>query len=204
MDVGKTYTATSIVRGLAASGNRVGAAKLTGTAAGKDIGSMLDAGAFQAYDFADCGFPSTFGCSLHDLLTIYKTLSASLAMVGAEWVVFEIADGVLQQETEALLTSPAFTRSVDMFVYAAAGSLSVLGGVSRLRSWGIEPVAVSGKLSKSPLAMREAEQATGIRCLTAKQLASGALNGVLESPGPRLPGTRENGRKNSKVPANAL
>ena len=195
MDAGKTYAATSIVRGLVATNIRVGAAKLTGTATGKNVWSVLDAGAFEAYDFSDCGFPSTFGCSLHDLLSIHKTLSSNLAAGGAKWVVFEIADGVLQQETEALLTSPTFTQSVDMFVYAAGGSLSVVGGVARLRSWGIEPVAVSGKLTKSPLAMREAEEATGVRCLTAKQLTSGVLNEIMATTALSPAGSHQNGWK---------
>jgi hypothetical protein len=176
MDAGKTYTVASIIRGLAAAGYRVGAAKLTGTASGRDVWQYLDAGAFPVFDFSDCGLPSTYGCTQDDLVRIHTTLASKLADAGVECVVFEIADGVLQQESEALLRAPAFRRNVDQFVYAAADPLSAVGGIVCLRTWGIQPGAISGRVSMSPLAIREVERATETRCLTARQLADGALN----------------------------
>ena len=108
-----------------------------------DVWHMLDAGAFKPSGFSDCGFPSTFGCGLNELLAIYRTLRSNLAAVGAKWIVFEIADGVRQQETALLLGSRAFTKSVDQFVYAAAGSVSAVGRLARLRAWGISYLVAS-------------------------------------------------------------
>jgi hypothetical protein len=144
---------------------------------------MRDAGAFAVYDFSDCGFPSTYGCTQEELLSIHAVIAANLAAQGADCVVYEIADGVLQQETVALLRAPAFARTVDAFVYAAADPLSVVGGLAALRGLGVTPVALAGKLTMSPLAMLEVGQAIDIPCLTAKQLASGALNQVIARPG---------------------
>ncbi|GEM_PF-260104 len=179
MDSGKTTTAAAVIRGLVEAGRRVGAVKLTGTAAGADLWKYLDAGAFRAYDFSDCGFPSTFGCTLDELLNLDRAMSFNLAGEGAEFIVIEIADGVLQQETAALLSCPSFTQTVDAFVYAATDPLSVLGGLSVLRDLSIKVVAISGKVSMSPLAVREVEHITQVRCFTVEQLCNAVRNGLV-------------------------
>ncbi len=176
MDIGKTHTACSLIVGLRKLGSRVAAIKLTGTAAGRDTWSMVDAGARPALDFLDGGLPSTYLCSLEQLLALYELLMSHAAAAGAGWAVIELADGVLQRETSALLQCEAFRSSVDAWVFAVGDALGAAGGVSALRDWGIEPAAVSGLISMSPLAMREALDATGVRCVTALELHSGELN----------------------------
>lgn len=181
MDSGKTYTSGAIIRGLVSAGHRVGAGKLTGTAAGRDGWLMLDAGASPVYDFVDCGFPSTFGCTLDELHTIFDTIVSNLASERVDYIVLEIADGLLQSETASLLQSREFTDQVDAFVYAAADPLSAVGGLSCFRSMGIEPIAFSGLISRSRLGIEEVEKATGLPCLSAKQLMAGFLNAKIES-----------------------
>lgn len=175
MNSGKTHTASAIIRGLVEQGHRVGASKITGTAAGKDVWNFLDAGAFDAIDFSDCGYPSTVDCSFDELMTMHNSARSHLIAGGADRLVVEIADGVLQRETELLLRNPAFTGHVDQFVFATGDPVSAAGGVTLLRSWGIEPTAVSGIVTRSPLAIREAEEATGVRCITVQQLIDGGL-----------------------------
>lgn len=175
MDAGKTHTAASLIAGLRRQGCRVGAAKLTGTAAGRDTWSMRDAGAAAVYDFTDCGFPSTYQCTLEELLEIHATLLSHLAQERPDAVVLEIADGLLQQETAALLCCAAFTTTIDAWLYAAGDPLAARGGVGLLRQWGLAPAAVTGKVSMSPLAVREVESAIGLPCLTARQLRDGDL-----------------------------
>lgn len=180
MDAGKTYTATSLIRGFRAAHTEVAGIKLTGTAAGRDTWGMLDAGACAALDFVDGGFPSTYQVSLEELLELYQLLLAQAAARGAGWVVLEIADGLLQQETAALLRSPAFTREVSAWVFAAGEPLSAAAGVLLLRDWGIEPLAVSGRVTMSQLGTREAEAATGLACVSASELQAGKLVARLE------------------------
>lgn len=175
MDSGKTHVATSLIAGLAQMGEHVAGIKLTGTATGRDTWGMLDAGARPALDFVDGGWPSTYLAPLADLLALYHLFVNHAASLGARSVVLEIADGLLQIETAALLRCEAFTETVDHWVFAAGEALAAAGGVRVLGDWGIRPVAISGVISMSPLAMREAESATGIRCLTAKELRTGAL-----------------------------
>ncbi|MBI3838449.1 MAG: DUF1611 domain-containing protein [Planctomycetia bacterium] len=179
MDSGKTYTAMSLITGLRCTGQQVAAIKLTGTASGRDTWSMLDAGACPCLDFVDGGYPSTYRCGVEQLIQLYELLKSQTVAFGAEWVVIEIADGVLQQETAALLQSAALTDSVDAWVFATSDPVAALGGISLLRNWGIEVAAISGIISMSPLASREAQAATGIPCLTAKELQMGHLNARL-------------------------
>lgn len=179
MDAGKTHTAACIIRGLRRLVNRVVGVKLTGTASGKDAMSMADAGACEILDFVDGGLPSTYLCHLDQLLNLHFLLLSHAAALGAEWVVVEVADGLLQNETAALLQNPRFTRTVDSWVFAAGDPLGAAGGVRVLRSWGIHPLVISGLVTMSTLAIREAQTATGLSCLTAHELECGELNSRL-------------------------
>ena len=180
MDAGKTYTATSLITGLRKSGGRVAGVKLTGSAAGRDTWSMLDAGACVALDFVDGGFPSTYLCTLDELLNLHSLLMGHAASQNADWIVMEIADGLLQKETAALLQSARFTRTIDAWVFAAGDPLGAAGGVCLLRRSGIEPIALSGLVTLSPLAIQEVRDATGLPCFTAGELQRGDLNALLK------------------------
>jgi len=174
-----------VIMGLGRQGYRVAGVKLTGTATGKDTWKMLDAGACAALDFVDGGLPSTYLCDLDELLNLYDLFRAHAAAQGATCMVVEIADGLLQNETAALLQSSRFSQSVDAWIFAAGDPLAAAAGVRVLRSWGIRPVAISGVVTMSPLAVKEAQTATGLPCVTASDLERGKLNArLLESPVP--------------------
>jgi len=149
MDAGKTHTVMSLIMGLRKQGLAVAGIKLTGTATGKDTWNMLDAGACIALDFVDGGFPSTYLFTLEELLQLYNLLVSRAAVEGASWVVVEIADGLLQRETAALLQHPGFTASVAAWVFAAGDPLAAAGGVGVLRNWDIDPLAIRGGFHES-------------------------------------------------------
>src|SRR5437588_12477354 len=86
---------------------------------------------------------------------------------------FALPISLLQNETAALLQSPRFRDTVDAWIFAAGDPLAATGGVSVLRSWGIEPLAISGLVSMSPLCQKEAQMGTGLPCLTAQELERG-------------------------------
>lgn len=180
MDAGKTYTTMSLIVGLRRQGYRVAGIKLTGTAAGRDLWSMIDAGACVGLDFTDGGWPSTYLTPIEDLLELRNLLLGHAAARGAEWAIVEVADGLLQTETAALLQHPDFTAQVHAWVLAAGEPMAAAAGASLLRAWGIEPVGVSGIVTMSPLGMREVEQATQLSCYTARDLQAGKLNARLE------------------------
>ncbi|GAC1700820.1 MAG: DUF1611 domain-containing protein [Candidatus Acidiferrum sp.] len=180
MDAGKTHTVMSLIMGLRKQGLAVAGIKLTGTATGKDTWNMLDAGACAALDFVDGGFPSTYLSTLEELLHLYDLLISRAAAAGASWVVVEIADGLLQRETAALVQHAGFAASVGAWIFASGDPLAAAGGVEILRKWGIEPLAISGVVSMSPLGMQETRAATALPCLTASELQAGALNSRLQ------------------------
>ncbi|CAN5468797.1 DUF1611 domain-containing protein [soil metagenome] len=182
MDSGKTHTAASTVRGLRGCGHKVAAIKLTGTASGRDTWSFYDSGARPALDFIDGGWPSTYLCTIEQLLQLHEALLSQAASEGAQWVVIEIADGLLQRETAALISNSTFKRTVSHWLFATGDPLAARCGVEMLCAQGIRPVAISGLISTRPLAMIEAEVATGVPVLTDKQVQSGVLNKMLGIP----------------------
>lgn len=172
MSAGKTTTAAAIVRGFTRAGFAAGAGKITGSGSGKDRWSYQDAGARTLLDFLDFGMPSTFGYPLNRLGATMTAIRDGLASEGCDVVVLELADGLLQEETAWLARRlPGFA---DPVVFAAVDALSARSGVALLREIGVPVRAVSGLVTRSPLATREAMAATGLPVLSPAVLAGGA------------------------------
>lgn len=156
MDSGKTSSAAWLCGGLRAAGKRVAYIKLTGTTFPKDAALNLDRGAHYAVDFSEFGFPSTYLLDKDTLLNLYQSLVNMACNEGfAEYVVMEIADGLLQRETAMLLSDPNFRSTVHATLFSAGDSLGVLSGLQILEAWGIRPFAVSGLFTASELLIRE-------------------------------------------------
>ena len=179
MNAGKTETCTNIIRGLVNAGLRVGAAKVTGTGAGCDVWSMIDAGPSLVLDFGDAGMPSTYLASMEQIEQVFVTLTRHLYRSGVDVVVLEVADGIFQRETAMLLGSPKFARSVDGIVFAAGDAMGSSAGVQWLQDRGLPVIAASGLLTASPLAIREARAAHGLPVLDLDDLSSASVAEVL-------------------------
>jgi hypothetical protein len=177
MNAGKTTTVVSIVRGLTQAGLVVGAGKVTGSGSGKDRWAYIDAGAALTADFLDYGMPSTFGYPREQIAQTMAAIRHRLADEGAEVVVLEIADGLLQCETGWLLQR--LVGVADAVVFAAVDPLSACFGVEILRRHGLPVRAVSGLVTRSPLARREVM--TGLPLLSATELVSGGALGLLDA-----------------------
>ncbi len=162
MNSGKTTTVANLIHGFTRRGMSVGAAKLTGTGAGCDYWQMRDAGAELVFDFIDAGFSSTYKASLVELAEIAETLIDHLGHAQVDLRIIEIADGLFQQETAALLSLPGFPRLLDGILFAAADSMGANAGVRWLRQQGLPVIALSGVVTSSPLATREAEATIGL------------------------------------------
>ncbi len=158
MNSGKTTTAASVVHGLTQAGLNVGAAKITGTGSPNDFCAYLDAGAGQVVDFTDAGYASTYLTSLKELEQIFNTLTQHLQDAGCDAIVLEVADGVYQMETAGLMASKTFQNHVDAVLFAAPDALGAVVGVQQLQAYGLPVVGVSGLISRSPLACREAAE----------------------------------------------
>lgn len=171
MNSGKTTAASSLAHGLIKSGYAVAGVKATGTGAFGDFNSFEDGGA-PALDFTDVGMATTFRMPLEQIEAGFETLVATAASRGAEVVVVEIADGVFQQETRAILKSSLIRDRLDGILFAAPDALSALGGVTVLKREGLNAFAISGMVSCSPMAAQEAAEITERPILSREDLWS--------------------------------
>lgn len=178
MDSGKTTTAAFVARGLSMADYKVGFVKLTGTCFTKDREFVLDCGASIVADFSDLGFPSTYMCSKEDILDIYQTLLDNLSSENLDFLVVEIADGLLQRETQFLLTDRAFMNTIDKVVFSCGDSLSAYYGVQILKEWGISANAVSGVFTMSPLLIKEVEANLHVPVFTIDEIMTGSRNNL--------------------------
>lgn len=176
MDSGKTTTAAFTARGLAIAGHKVGFIKLTGTCYTRDREFVLDCGAHIVTDFSDMGFPSTFMCSKEDILDIYQSLIDSLAEHNLEYIVMEIADGLMQRETMFLLQDKSFMQTIHKVVFSCGDSLSAFQGVQILKEWNIAVTALSGRFTMSPLLIQEVQQHIQIPVYTIDEVMTGSQN----------------------------
>ena len=112
MNSGKTTTSARMVRGLVERGVRVAACKLTGSVSHRDLFEMRATSPVFATDFSDYGFPSTYLCEREELLDLFHTMIADCEAHDPEAIVIEIADGVLQRETQILLNDPEVSQYV--------------------------------------------------------------------------------------------
>ena len=173
MNSGKTTTAAHLVRGLSRAGLRAGAAKVTGTGAGGDVWLLQDAGATPVLDFTSVGHVSTYRVAPSELEQVMITLHGHVAAAGVDVVVLEVADGLFQQETRALTASEAFAETVDGVLFASCDALGAALGVERLHRLGLRVLGVTGAVTASPLAAREAAAGTGLPVLGLEALGDG-------------------------------
>lgn len=177
MDSGKTTTAAYLTRGLYLEGKKVGFIKLTGTAFTKDKDFVLDTGAMHTLDFSDAGYPSTFTVPVSEILDVYEFLRNKMIEFGdLEYIVMEIADGILQNETMGLISNKDFMNTISYVVFSCGDSLSALKGLEVLKTLQIEPVMLSGRFTMSELLIREVNRYVDIPIFSIDALEQKAAN----------------------------
>lgn len=175
MNSGKTTMVTSIVRSLKESGQKVMACKLTGTGSGNDLWQYSDAGADFAFDFTDAGLSGTWQEDPATLLTIATNFIRQARNCKIEYLVVELADGILQQETNRLLQTERFRSLFDGYFVAANCSASAVLAARTLSALPTQVVAIGGRFSQSPLYVQEVLTQTGLAVLDKEQLAAPAI-----------------------------
>lgn len=171
MNSGKTTSAAHLVHGLSRAGYRVGAAKVTGTGAGGDIWKMTDSGAAKVLDFTDAGVPTTYLLSEADIHSVFDTLIGDLVASDVEVIVIEVADGLNQRETAMLLSSERFRETVTGVLFAASDALGAAAGAAWLLDRSLPLLAITGRMTQSPLAVRECADTVGLPVLSPAELA---------------------------------
>lgn len=163
MNSGKSMAAVACCWVLSAMSYNVRASKVTGTASLKDILHMNDAGASHYTDFTHFGYPSTYMLESTELLNIFNLLDLKYANNPKNFWVVELADGIIQRETGLLLLSDDVRSRIHRLIFCANDAFGAIGGLKILQDkFGLQPNAISGVCSSSPLHIRELSAFTDI------------------------------------------
>jgi hypothetical protein len=163
MNSGKSMAAVACCWALTTMGHTVRASKITGTASLKDILHMNDAGANPYADFTYLGYPSTYLLSKKEVLSIFNQLDLKYANNPKNFWVVEFADGIVERETNILLSAPDVTSRIYKLIFCATDAFGAIGGLRILNErFGLVPDALSGVCSSSPLHLRELAEFTNI------------------------------------------
>jgi hypothetical protein len=188
MNSGKSMAAAACCWALSAMGHSVRASKVTGTAGLKDILHMNDAGAYPYSDFSFLGYPSTYLLPEEELLGIFNRLDLKYANDPKNYWVVELADGIIQRETDMLLRSPDVLSRIHKLIFCAGDAFGAIGGLRILAErFHLVPDALSGICSSSPLRLRELAEFTHIPVFDSahpdlKELAEVLLTAKQERP----------------------
>lgn len=172
MNGGKTTTMAFLARGLIKAGMTVGAAKVTGTGAGLDSWKMKDAGAYPVIDFTDMGFVSTYKLPTPAIELLMEKQVHHLTHHGVSIILLEVADGLIQTETAALLQSKLFQTLVDGVLFASSEALSAHSAIDWMQSKNIPLIGISGALTASPMVLEETKKISSIPIFTKEELDS--------------------------------
>jgi hypothetical protein len=162
MNSGKTSMACSIIKGFSHVGVKAAGSKLTGTGAGPDYWKMLDSGAYRVRDFVDNGYPSTVGLSANSLIDLLRVIKSDATQNGADLLIVEVADGVLQPDNQKLLSDPRFLKEVSGAVVAADSATAAVYCCERLIQQGIQVHGLGGLFTRSELAAEEVSLQLGL------------------------------------------
>lgn len=174
MNSGKTLATAQLSLGLRRAGYKVAALKGTGTGAFGDFNEYADTGAHWVADFTDAGMVTTYREPLERVKAGLDLLLGHAAQRGCQIAVMEIADGLFQRETGALVADPWLRARQSGLIFACGDAVAAAGGVAELARHGLRPDALTGILSCSPMAAAEAETATGVPVLRKTDLADPA------------------------------
>jgi len=131
-------------------------------------------------DFTNAGYPSTYLLDETELMNIFRTLVSHLQQADPDYILLEIADGIFQPETKVLLENDELRTAVKHVIFTAGDSAAAECGVRRLQELGWPVLASAGMLTQSPLAIREAEQVTGLPCLSIDRMMSGEIQQLIQ------------------------
>jgi hypothetical protein len=180
MNAGKTVAATELVRGLARSGLRVGAAKLTGVSLMRDALSMLDAGAVAALTFNDVGIASTHaGVTVTTAKGIFNRLGSSRPDV----IVAELGDGILgEYGVQDILRDPELMTLGAAYVMAAPDPVACWGAVELMqREFHLPITAITGPATDNDVGQVYITGSLGLPAHNARRDAAGLVATVRDS-----------------------
>lgn len=179
MNAGKTTACAAMVNGFSRLGRRVAAIKVTGTGSFGDVFEYEAAGAARVLDFTDAGMASTYRQHPDRIVAALDHLLAHAA--DCDIALVELADGISQVETAMLLSRPDVVARFDGTILAVPEAMAARAGLAWLGARDIVPLALTGLVTRAPLAMAEAAEATGLPVLCRDTLADPATASAFEA-----------------------
>jgi len=158
MNSGKTTTAARLGRALIENGIKTALLKVTGSVSQRDIFEFESTGVNYTADFSDYGFPSTYLCNQDELKGLFSRMLEDTIPTQPDAVIIEIADGILQRETQMLLKTDIVRESCIGVVLTAPCSCSAITLSGKVKQLDYSPIAVTGIITNSPLFMQEFKQ----------------------------------------------
>jgi hypothetical protein len=183
MNAGKTVAATELVRGLARSGLRVGAVKLTGVSLMRDALSMRDAGAVAALTFNDAGAAST-----HAGMTVPVARGLLNRMTEPrgprpDVIVAELGDGILgEYGVQDILRAKDLMALGAAYVMAAPDPVGCWGARELMRDeFGLPITAITGPATDNAVGSDYITAMLGLPAHNARRDAAGLVARVREA-----------------------
>jgi hypothetical protein len=164
MDIGKTTCVAFLARAIKNKKKSVNFGKLTGTARLKDLLKVKKAGAGRVLDFTDCGFASTYKVRRSDLSNIIDKLHGELSADNPDYIIFEVADGILQRETKMIIEKKLLNRFSSEVIFCCRDALAAGVAKKILGKAGLSISFVSGIVANSELGIQEVEDNFQIEC----------------------------------------
>ncbi len=180
MNSGKTTTTARVGRALFERGMRVALLKVTGSVSQRDIFEFESTGVNYTADFSDYGFPSTYLCSPDELEALFMKMLKDATSSHPDVVLVEIADGILQRETQILLQNEIAMKSSIGVILTAPCACSALALTEKTKQIGHSPIAVTGIITNSPLFMQEFIQYDATPVIDTKSGKSKFVETILE------------------------
>lgn len=163
-ETGKTTATSCLCQGLTKKGYKIGGGKLTGIGSVYDSGSYLKSGAIESYGVIDAGYPSSVGLSQNELENVFLRIFTNLVHAKPDFILLEIADGILQRETAMLIKSKELLKLNPIFIFACNDACGAYGGKVILeRKYSIKPIIITGKGAMTKLGREEIKEITGIK-----------------------------------------
>jgi hypothetical protein len=158
MSVGKTATMAKLVECATRAGFAVGAAKLSGVGAIRDLTKFAEAGAIDVKSFLDCGLPSTVDAD--DLAPIVKTVVNALE---GDLVIVELGDGIMgHYKVETVITDLDIMQHVASVVVCAGDITAAYGAKHYLERFGVAVDVFSGLATENVSGSGYIEEHLGI------------------------------------------
>ena len=177
MNAGKTVAATELVRGLARSGLKVAAAKLTGVSLMRDALSMVDAGALAALTFNDVGIAST-----HAGITVAPAKGIFNRLAGAkpDVIVAELGDGILgEYGVQDILRDAELMGVGAAYIMAAPDPVACWGAAELMRNEFSLPISViTGPATDNEVGQSYIQSELGLPAHNARRDAAGLVGVV--------------------------